>query len=67
MNEHPVKEMAEIALSEINEDNPHFSLSVIYQSYEFSTTRIFESVCSVLDQGIVGIIASGASTNVKVG
>ena len=66
LESHPTREIIEMALEEVNKASTSYNLQVIYQRYSFQSNDVFESVCASLESGVVGLIASGTSNNVKL-
>ena len=55
-----------MALEEVNSASNTYNLRMVYQKYSYQSNDVFESVCAIIESGVVGVVASGTSNNVKL-
>ena len=66
LESHPTKEIIDMAVEEVNSVSNSYSLQVIYHQYSYQSSDVFDSVCASLEEGVIGLVASGSSNNVKI-
>ena len=65
-DEHITREISQLAVLDFNSRSADFDLEIIFKVYKSELENILNSVCTVFQRNIVGIIGSGTSTDVKL-